>query len=314
MCTNNVYQKNCIYNDLSSLGINLYSNWNIAKLPIDNSSINDDENNSIIDNYNNPVSDDFNVVAHRGYSEIAPENTIPAFIAAAENGFTSVECDIEWTKDNVPVILHDSTINRTARKKNGWIFFFKHKCSDYTFDELLEFDFGRWKGKEFKGTKIPSFTQLLDCCDEYNLNLYVEIKETDNFDKEKAQILAEEVRKAGLEDKVTWISFNADYLKMMSKIMPDSRLGYLSKETPNEDTIEILDELKTRRNEVFLDVKASKMTEKASDKLDDAGYDFEAWTVDNSDVLEQMYDYDCTGITTNSLTEDTVERIIDLSD
>ena len=55
------------------------------------------------------------VIAHRGYTETAPENTIPAFVAAAEKGYSTVECDIEWTKDGVPVILHDGTINTTAR-------------------------------------------------------------------------------------------------------------------------------------------------------------------------------------------------------
>lgn len=300
---NNISMHNYITND--SLSVN--DNVKVQKTSQDNNDIDvvydsDSGDSSIFNN--------FGVIAHRGYSDVAPENTIPAFIAAAENGFTTVECDIEWTKDNVPVILHDATINRTARKENGWGFFFRHKCSDYTYDELLKFDFGIWKGEEYKGTKIPSFSELLDCSDEYGLNLYVEIKETSDFDKEKAQILADTVKEAGLEDKVTWISFNADYLKTMSELMPESRLGYLSKKTPTEDTISVLENLKNDTNEVFLDVKGSKMTEKASKMLEQSGFEFEAWTVDDSDDLDDLYSYDCKGITTNTLTEDAVEEYI----
>ena len=165
------------------------------------------------------------VIAHRGYTETAPENTIPAFVAAAEKGYSTVECDIEWTKDGVPVILHDATINRTARKENGWRLFFPRKCSDMTYDKLLEYDFGSWYSNDFKGTKIPSFDELLSCASDNDLNLYVELKETTDFNDEKAQALVDAVKNAGLEDKITWISFNEDYLKTMAKAMPEARLG-----------------------------------------------------------------------------------------
>lgn len=253
---------------------------------------------------------DMAVIAHRGYSAVAPENTIPAFIAAAENGFDTVECDVEWTKDSVPVILHDSTINRTARRSNGIGFLFPRKCSNYTYEQLLKYDFGSWKGSEFKGTKIPSFEELLDCANEYDLNLYIELKKTSDFDASKAQILVDAVKEAGLEDKVTWISFQEDYLKQIDELMPNSRLGYLSDEKLSEETIKILQELDTEENEVFLDIKANKMTDAGNKLLDDAGFDFEAWTVDKSNTLDDLYEYDCKGITTNKLTDETVEEYL----
>lgn len=254
---------------------------------------------------------DIAVIAHRGYSSKAPENTIPAIILAAENGYTTVECDINWTKDSVPVLLHDETINRTARSSFGLKYLFSRECSDYTFEELQKFDVGSWKGREYKGTQIPSFEEALNCANECGLNLYVEIKDNGEFDTEKAQILAESVKEAGMEDKVTWISFNPEYLKMMSLLMPESRLGYITKKVPNEVTIDTLQELQTGHNEVFLDIKASKMTENASKLLDEAGFEFEAWTVDDKSTLEKMYSYDCQGITTNELTETYVDYVID---
>jgi glycerophosphoryl diester phosphodiesterase len=253
---------------------------------------------------------DVAIIAHRGYSEVAPENTIPAFIAAAENGYNTIEFDVSWTKDSVPVILHDQTINRTARTQTGWQYIFPRYCSNYNYDELLELDFGSWKGTEFKGTKIPSFTETLECAKDYDLNMYVELKQNSDFDDEKAQILVDAVKEAGLEDKVTWISFNEDYLQKINDLMPNCRIGLLSKKTPTETIVNSLDNLNTDSNEVFLDVKGSKMTETSSNILHDAGFDFEAWTIDNSSILGDLYSFDCKGITTNKLTQQDISDFL----
>ncbi|MCD8024298.1 MAG: hypothetical protein LUE64_02055 [Candidatus Gastranaerophilales bacterium] len=255
--------------------------------------------------------DEMNVIAHRGYTVNAPENTIAAFEQAAENGYDTVECDIQWTKDGVPVILHDSTINRTARKENGSKLFFRKKCSNMTYEELLKYDFGSYYSEEYKGTKIPTFYETLECIDENDLNLYAELKEGSDFDIEKAEILAQAVEEMGLEDNITWISFNADYLEIMSEVMPNSRLGYLTKKTPDDETIETLNSLKTDTNEVFLDIKSSKITKNSAALLEEAGFEFEVWTVDDTEELDELEDMGCSGITTNELTGDEVEEYLD---
>lgn len=256
---------------------------------------------------NDESDDDFsagmNVIAHRGYSAVAPENTIPAFIAAAEAGFTTVECDIEWTKDGVPVLLHDENINRTARTKNGWQYIFNRPCSSYTYEQLLDLDFGRWKDEKYKGTKIPSFEEFLDCAKEYGLNAYVELKQNDKFDEERALKLIETVKESGLEDNITWISKCPEYLQMISKYMPDARLGLLSSKEVSEETISTLQELKTEDNEVFLDIKSTKITAGGDEMLDEAGFPFEAWTINDNLLLPDLYEYECSGITTDFLPE-----------
>ncbi len=287
-----------------------YTNSFVSCVPLnsifDEFVLNNAQNLKNVQNINNLDEEKVKIIAHRGYSEIAPENTIPAFIAAAENGYNTVECDIEWTKDDVPVILHDETINRTARRQNGWRMFWPRKCSNMTYEKLLEYDFGSWFSNDFKGTKIPKFDELLNCANEYNLNLYVELKEIANFDDKKAQKLVDEVKKAGLEDKVTWISFNEDYLKMMADISPNSRLGYLSKKDINKDTIDTLKSLQTGANEVFLDVKSAKISESSCKMLEEAGFNFEAWTVDDAEEIKDLAEFDCKGITTNKITEDDI--------
>ncbi len=240
-------------------------------------------------------------IAHRGYSSIAPENTIPAFIEAAKNGCKTIECDIEWTKDNIPVILHDKTINRTARRKDGSHLFWPKKCSSLNYKELLEYDFGLWFSDKYKGTKIPSLKELLKCAKEHKLSIYLELKETLNFDNKKAQTLADLIHKADLEDKITWISFNEDYLKIMRQIMPHARLGFLSKKTPTEKTINILKNLQSGENEVFLDIKVSKISPESAKLLKGAGFEFEAWTVNNKDILNDLDSLGCKAITTDRI-------------
>ena len=59
------------------------------------------------------------MISHKGYNEVAPENTMPAFQAGVENGFTNFETDIYFTKDNIPVLSHNDLINYMARNKDG---------------------------------------------------------------------------------------------------------------------------------------------------------------------------------------------------
>ena len=254
------------------------------------------------------------VIAHRGYSAIAPENTLAAFITAAANGFDTIECDVRWTEDSIPVILHDKTINETARKADGSKLIFNKKCSDLTYEELLNYDFGIYKGDGYAGTKIPTFYEMLDCCKEYGLNIYIELKEDEGFDEEKADILVNAVKEAGLEDNVTWISFNRDYLQMINNIAPDCRLGYLTETEITDKTVKILESLKTNDNEVFIDIKESEITEEGADILHNAGFEIEAWNVNGLNDLDNLYKYECKGVTTSNLTEKIIDAYLYLLD
>lgn len=283
------------------------------------SEINDNTLNTYEISFNSPKNyfnkKEFNIVAHRGDTTMAPENTIPAYIEAAKMGYSRVEADIAWTKDSIPVLLHDETINRTARYNNGFQPLLSKKCSDLTYNDLLKYDFGIWKGNEYEGTKIPTLSNFLDCCKNYNLQPYIELKQTSDFDAKKAKILVDSVKEAGIEDSVTWISFNADYLKLISDEMQNCRLGYLSKEFSPEKTMQILQNLKTESNDVFLDIKAKAVNDEMKSLLADAGFYFEAWTVDNAEELINLLTINCTGITTNFLTNSHIQEIfLDMDD
>ena len=94
------------------------------------------------------------IIAHRGASNLAPENTLASFRLAKELGADGIECDVQLTKDHKLVIAHDFFTDAHTGVK-GDIY-------DMTFDELRQLDFGKWKSPEYEGEKIPTIEEVLD--------------------------------------------------------------------------------------------------------------------------------------------------------
>ena len=97
------------------------------------------------------------VVAHRGAHQGIPENSLPAYKRAIELGVDFVEIDVRMTKDNVPVSMHNDSVNAYVRNAKG-------RVEDMTFDQLRKLDIGEKHGPEWRGTKVPSFAEILDLC------------------------------------------------------------------------------------------------------------------------------------------------------
>ncbi|WP_208588224.1 glycerophosphodiester phosphodiesterase [Gracilibacillus suaedae] len=108
------------------------------------------------------------IYAHRGASKHAPENTMPAFELAYKHGADGIETDVQLTKDNIPVLIHDEQLNRTT---NGIGF-----VKDFTYDELEQLDAGSWKSSHYKNTKIPTLDDLLAWNQDKQLKLNIELK------------------------------------------------------------------------------------------------------------------------------------------
>ena len=114
--------------------------------------------------------------AHKGVSTEYPENTMSAYIAAAEQGYSVIELDVSVTKDKQFVMLHDSTINRTGRNKDGSIIAGQRNISDITYEEALEYDFGIWFSESFKDTTIPLFKDVLKFAEKTGIKLKIDNK------------------------------------------------------------------------------------------------------------------------------------------
>lgn len=121
------------------------------------------------------------LIAHRGASNCAPENTLAALQQAHHLGATWVEFDVRLAKCGTPIVFHDDTLNRTT---NG-----VGKVSDYRYDDIVQLDAGSWFGDQFRGEKVPKFEDWLATAAKLGLGMNVELKAT----PDEAHHLAEEV-------------------------------------------------------------------------------------------------------------------------
>jgi glycerophosphoryl diester phosphodiesterase len=150
-------------------------------------------------------------IAHRGANKEAPENTMAAFSAAFESGATHIECDIRLTADDVPIIIHDATLDRTTNG-SGQV----DQCSYKTVQTL---DAGSWFGDEFKGVTVPRLEELLKWQKQYGVTLHLEIKpmSTDTLSA-GVDIILEQVHKLADTEKIYLLSFQYDILMRLQEL------------------------------------------------------------------------------------------------
>ena len=156
------------------------------------------------------------VVAHRGASRDAPENTLAAFKLAWEQGADAIEGDFLLTKDNKIVCIHDKSTERLADRKLI--------VKESTLSQLRELDVGLGKGGKFKGTKIPTITEVFATIPA-GKKIFIEIK----CGKEIIPPLLEEIKKFELKDEqVAIICFNAEVIRLLKIKAPQHKAYWLS--------------------------------------------------------------------------------------
>ena len=227
-------------------------------------------------------------VAHRGFSDEAPENTLPAFLLAWRQGFRYVETDIQFTVDGFPVLLHDQSIERTS---NG-----SGLIDEMTLEQAQQYDFGSWMSEEFAGTQIPTLENFLRLCRFLHLQPYLELK-GETVTPERVPALVELVKSLGMEKQVSWISFSFDLLDAVRKCDENARLGYLAGSVGyNEITKAML--LSGGPGSVFLD--SAGHSEEECRLCRENGIPLEVWTIDSADEILALDPY-ISGVTSNSL-------------
>ncbi len=159
------------------------------------------------------------IVAHRGASADAPENTMPAFRLAVEVGADGIETDAHLTSDGHIVLIHDENTLRTTG--------FDGEVGDLTLQELRQLDAGGWFGPAFASTSIPELKDLLELLQPTGLTLNVELKNGyRNYPGLEAAVL-NEVARFGMEDRVYYSSFNHRSLAIVSGLQPTAQTALL---------------------------------------------------------------------------------------
>lgn len=117
--------------------------------------------------YTGGVLNKLNIVAHRGYSSEAPENTLAAFLLAINHGFPDIEFDVQLSSYGIPVIIHDLTVDRTTNGHGA--------VNQHSYDQLKRLDAGSWFSANYTHQQIPSLFEVLTQLHDI-ANLHIELK------------------------------------------------------------------------------------------------------------------------------------------
>lgn len=168
------------------------------------------------------------IVAHRGASRIAPENTLSAMRKAIEFGADYAECDVFQTKDGEIVLFHDEEMERTTGK-DGMIW-------DYTLSELRELEVGFWFKEEFKGEPIPTLREVIQLV-RGKIKLNIEAKVAGN-DPDIAQKVVDIIRSEKFAEECMVTSFEKPVIEKVKEIAPYIKTGFIFDEEHPPDIFE----------------------------------------------------------------------------
>jgi glycerophosphoryl diester phosphodiesterase len=160
------------------------------------------------------------LIAHRGGSLEAPENTMTSFRHAIELGMRYVELDVQMTRDGELIVIHDETVDRTT---NG-----QGPVGNYTFAELRKLDAGSHFDPKFAGEQIPTLREVLELCTDAGVGVVVEIKSPGLYAGmvEKTVALIGEMWTRGAEN-IWCISFDHASIRQVRALDPSIPVGYL---------------------------------------------------------------------------------------
>ena len=218
--------------------------------------------------------------AHRGASADAPENTMPAFRAAKDQGAEGIELDIHLSSDNIPVVIHDTTLNRTSNLTGN--------VSDYSLRELQQCDAGSWFSPEYSDTPIPSLEEVLKWIGT-SLRLNIEIK-----DAVAGKAVIDLIQKYPLLP-VLISSFHHKTLQQISTEHPDLALGYLVEWPPWGAGLK---RAITNGTESF-HPRINLLNDKMITQCQQAGLGIAPWVVDDPNIARELLQRGATALFTN---------------
>ena len=239
------------------------------------------------------------MVSHRGYNRKYPESSNASYIGAYNDGFRSYEADVRFTKDGIPVVHHDATINAVARNTDGTRIEGNKFIRDMTLAELNAYDYGISRGAEFLGTEIQTLRTLMEtfASKADNVRLQLELKENNTDDeKQMMYVMAKEV---GILNKIQWIAFNWENLNYFVNKDAQASVALLAA----NDSQALTDKAKSFQNgqrNVSVSINFPNLTQESIDKYVKAGIPVYIWTTDHESTVTRFGDTGIQGIVTNS--------------
>lgn len=159
------------------------------------------------------------VIAHRGASAYAPENTVASFKLAAEMGADAVELDVKLTRDGVPIIMHDETVNRTTNAKG--------KVRELSLADFRQMDAGTWKDPKYAGEPVPTLEEVFDAVAS---RVWINVELTNYYARGDALVptVVALIQKMNLQKRVLLSSFDPFNLRQARRLDPSLPLAQLT--------------------------------------------------------------------------------------
>ena len=219
----------------------------------------------------------FITYAHRGASQVCPENTMMSFYVGLQMGANGIETDVRRTKDGILVLFHDSTLERVTGETG--------EIGDYTYEELQRF----WVKKGELADKIPTLEDFLCHFACHDITLAIELK-ADGIEEEVAELIF----RYGAQDKVVVTAFELERIRRMKQCAPSLRVGYLTR-TVDEDVIRSL--LAMGAEEIC--PIGREVTPERVAAWHGLLLNVRAWGILDEEIMKRVYDAGADGMTVN---------------
>lgn len=226
------------------------------------------------------------VIGHRGACGYAPENTLESIKTAAEMGITWVEIDVRLTKDFVPVIFHDDSLERTT---NG-----SGNVADITYEELQALEAGSWYAESFSGVKIPTLEEAIDVILDHKMGLNLEIKPAPGQEKETAEAALDTLSRIWDDaDKLLLSSFQHVSLEVCKDMAPDWKRALLLKE-PAKNWSELAEYLEVEA--INFDGRKADFNRELIELYIEDGYNTLAYTINDPQRARTLISWGVDGV------------------
>lgn len=281
-----------------------------------------------MDTTNQILSKEVEVIGHRGNVSSYPENTIEGFLSLLEIGADALELDLVISGDREVVVSHEPYMSASNMLTPDGSYIKKSEEKNYllykmSYDLIRKFDSGSRGNKKFpKQKSFPAYKPLLKevfakieaetSTGKYSpLTYYLEIKSepdgygiTQPFPEEYVDLVVAEVRKARLEERVVYKSFDAKLLNRLHLKFPESQISYLLYKTSIEEGLKLLDFKPEILSPYF---KQLKNREKVM-SLQQQGFKVIAWTVNRPQHIKEMLNFKVNGVISDDPEEVLKER------
>ncbi|GAA3883191.1 hypothetical protein GCM10022381_26760 [Leifsonia kafniensis] len=226
------------------------------------------------------------VIAHRGNSSLAPENTMPAFVSAARSGADYIEIDIYPTADGVPVVIHDGTVDRTTDGSGS--------VTAMTLEQLRTLDAGSWFAESFTGTRIPTLEEVLAFAQTSGSKILVEYKGL--WSPEHSKTTTDLIAQYGVGEQIFAQSFDINTLVNVGAADPALPLGYLVGDFP-ADAVAVAEQYSL--DAINPGAGAVLAHPETLNALNEAGYGVFPYTIDDAATWASLTALGVEGIITN---------------